>query len=307
MWGRRTAYLLTLLGSLVFYGFYKEWLSWIAMTTIFFLPILSLLISLPAMLTVKATLRCPQMVRMGMPARTAQHLECMFPIPPLKSRIRLHNSLSGESFLGEPGELIPTGHCGMMLVTYDELMVYDYLGLFKWRLRRPERTTVYILPKPVPGTYVPEVAGKAVSLWRPKRGGGFSENHDLRPYRPGDDLRNLHWKMSAKTGKLIYREPIEPVQNGYVLTLSLSGNGEELDRKLGRLLWVSTQLNAKQLEHEVRCRTGGGLVQFEVTDKDSLEAGLCRLLEGPVTSAEEDPEHNDVLWSHHIGGDTDEA
>lgn len=298
---------MTLLGSLVFYGFYKEWLSWIAMITIFFLPLLSLLLSLPAMLTVKASLRCPQTVRMGMPARIALHFDCMFPIPPVKSRIRLRNSLSEESFLGEPGELIPTDHCGVMIISYDELLVYDYLGLFRRRLRGQDRTMVYVLPKPVPGAQIPELVGKAVSLWRPKRGGGFSENHDLRPYRPGDDLRNLHWKMSAKTGKLIYREPIEPVQNGYLLTLSLCGNAEELDRKLGRLLWTSTQLTVKQLEHNVRCRTGSGEVQFQVTDKDSLEAGICRLLEGPAAGAEGEPEHGDVLWSHHIGGDADEA
>lgn len=307
MWGRRTAYLLTLLGSVVFYGFYKEWLSWIAMMAIFFLPLLSLILSLPAMLTVRASLRCPKTVRMGMPARTALHFDCMFPIPPVKSRIRLRNSLSGESFLGEPGELIPTEHCGVMAVSFDQLSVYDYLGLFKWRLRRQDRASVYIMPKPIPGTQIPELAGKAISLWRPKRGGGFSENHDLRPYRPGDDLRNLHWKMSAKTGKLIYREPIEPVQNGYLLTISLSGTPEELDRKLGRLLWIGTQLIVKQLEHNVRCRTGNGMTQFQVTDKDSLERGMHQLLEGPATGAEEEPEHGDVLWSHHVGGDTDEA
>ena len=98
MWGRRIAYLLTLLGSLVFYGFYKEWLSWIAMMAILFLPVLSLLISLPAMLTVKAALRCPKTVRMGVPARTALHYDCMFPIPPVKSRIRLRHSLTEQSF-----------------------------------------------------------------------------------------------------------------------------------------------------------------------------------------------------------------
>ena len=125
MWGRRIAYLLTLLGSLVFYGFYKEWLSWIAMMTIVFLPVLSLLISLPAMLTVKAALRCPKTVRMGVPARTALHFDCMFPIPPVKSRIRLHHSLTDQRFLGEPGEMIPTDHCGVMQVSFDELAVFD--------------------------------------------------------------------------------------------------------------------------------------------------------------------------------------
>lgn len=307
MWGRRIAYLVTLLGSLVFYGFYKEWLSWIALVTIFFLPWLSLLISLPAMLTVKASLRCPKTVRMGVPARTALQLECKFPTPPVSSRIRLRHSLSDTSFVGTPGELIPTDHCGVMIISYDELNVYDYLGLFRGRLRRQDRTLVYVEPKPVPAGQLPELAGRAVSLWRPKPGGGFSENHDLRLYRPGDDLRNLHWKMSAKTGKLIYREPIEPVQKGYLLTLALCGTPEELDKKLGQLVWLSSQLIVKQLDHGVRCRTGSGTVHFQVTDKASLEKGLHSLLEGPAAGSEAEPEHADVLWKHHIGGDGDEA
>lgn len=307
MWGRRIAYLLTLLGSLVFYGFYKEWLSWIAIVTIFFLPLLSLVLSLPAMFTVKASLRCPKTVRMGIPARSVLQVTCKFPTPPVRSRIRLRHSLSEATFLGQPGELIPTDHCGVMMISYDELYVYDYLGLFRWRLRRQDRTVMYILPKPVPAAQLPQMAGKAVSLWRPKPGGGFAENHDLRPYRPGDDLRNLHWKMSAKTGKLIYREPIEPVQQGYMLTLSLAGTPETLDRKLGQLVWISNQLIVKQQEHSIRCCTGNGTLQYQVTDKASLDVALRRMLTGPTTSAEAEPDHGDVLWNHHIGGDGDEA
>ena len=202
--------------------------------------------------------------------------------------------------------MIPTDHCGVMVISYDELYVCDYLGLFRWRLRRQDRTLVYIMPKPVPAAQLPELAGKAVSLWRPKPGGGFSENHDLRPYRPGDDLRNRHWKMSAKTGKLIYREPIEPAQQGYMLTLSLTGTPEQIDQKLGKLYWTSTQLIVKQLEHGIRCVTGDGTVQLQVTDKESLDVCMRRLLEGPAAAMEEEPEHGDMLWSHHIGGDGDE-
>ena len=34
MWGRRIIYLATLLGSLVFYGFYREWFSWFLLMTV---------------------------------------------------------------------------------------------------------------------------------------------------------------------------------------------------------------------------------------------------------------------------------
>ncbi len=306
MWGRRILYLASLLFCLVFYVFYKEWMAWILLLAVVGLPWLSLLMSLPAMLTVKASLRCPQSVRMGMPARTGLKLECKFPQPPVSCKIRLHHSLTDTFFVGQPGELIPTDHCGVMTISYDRLQIYDYLGLFRRNLKRPDKTIVYIEPKPVPTRAMPQFEGKAISLWRPKPGGGFSENHDLRPYRPGDDLRNIHWKMTAKTGKLIYREPIEPVQQGYLLSLTLMGNGDEIDKKLGRLVWSSSQLLVKQQEHTVRCQTGNGTVCFTVTEKAELEIGLRTILLGPPATAEAEAEHTDVLWQHHIGGDGDE-
>ena len=308
MWWRWIAYLAALLGSLVFYGFYREWFSWIMLLTVAFLPWFSLLISLPAMLTVKAGLRCPQSVRMGVPARTALQLDSKFPTPPVRSRIRLHNSLTDTKFVGQPGELIPTEHCGAMTISYDRLFVYDYLGLFCRRLNRGDTTLVYIEPKPVPAQMPPSLeANRAVNAWRPKPGGGFSENHDLRLYRPGDDLRHIHWKMAAKTGKLIYREPIEPVQKGYLLTLTLTGSPEELDKKLGQMVWVSNYLLEKQQPHGVRCQTDTGVVAFRVNDKANLEDGLHTLLGSVPAGQEMDPGKQDALWQHHIGGDGDEA
>ena len=281
-------------------------MSWILLLIVAGLPWFSLLLSLPAMLTAKVSLRCPASVRMGVPARTALRLEGKLPTPAVSSKIKLRNTLTDTVYVGQPGELIPTDHCGAVVISYDQFYVYDYLGLFRRRLRRGDKTQVYVEPKPVSAGELPELAGRAVSLWRPKPGGGFSENHDLRLYRPGDDLRNLHWKMSAKTGKLVYREPIEPVQKGYLLTMTLSGTPEELDKKLGQLVWTSTALLEKQLEHSVRCTTGNGVVSFEVTDKESLELGLHRLLESPPAKKEAEPESADVLWKHHIGGGGDE-
>jgi uncharacterized protein (DUF58 family) len=40
---------------------------------------------------------------------------------------------------------------------------------------------------------------------RDRRGQGASL-HNLRPYRPGDDPRLLHWKTSAKAGDLMVKE-----------------------------------------------------------------------------------------------------
>ncbi len=306
MWGRRIVYLLTLFVSLVFYCFYREWFSWFFLVALLALPWFSLLLSLPAMLTVKANLRCPPKTRQGMPLRTALQLNSVLPTPPVRCTIRLVNELTEERFLGEPGERVPTEHCGRMTISYPQMYVYDYLGLFRRQLHRSETVTLFIEPKPVADPEPLRPEGKGAVRLRPKPGGGFSEIHDLRLYRPGDDLRHIHWKMAAKTGKLIYREPLEPAQKGYVLNLTLSGTPEEMDRKLGKLLWSSRSLLEKGLQHTVRCLTGKGLLIFDVRDEVSLEACIQGILssprakEGAVSSAE------NAVWQRNIGGDSGE-
>lgn len=307
MWGRRIIYLLTLMGCLVFYGFYKEWFSWLLLLTVLLLPLFSLALSLPAMLTVEAGLRCPDRVRLGVPLRTALQLDSKWITPPVSSRIKLHNRLTDGRYVGAPGERIPTEHCGLMTISYDRLYVYDYLGLFCRRLRKGDSCTVYIEPKPVPGKKIPDLAGKTVTAWRPKPGGGFSENHELRLYRPGDDLRNIHWKLAAKTGKLVYREAMEPVRKGRLLTMTLCGTPKQMDRKLGQLLWMSQELLAQQLEHQILCITGDGQVRFSVTDAASWEQGLHAILRSRPAKVEAGAEKENVLWQHHIGGDGDDT
>ena len=306
MWGRRITYLCFLLGSMVFYMFYREWFSWFFLAGLFLLPWFSLALSLPAMLTVKVGLRCAESARQDMPVRTSLLLTCQFPTPPVRCQLRVVNVLTGERFLGAPGERLPTNHCGMVTISYPRLYVYDYLGLFRRQLNRAESCNLYIMPKAVPDHVPLKPEGSGTSMWRPKPGGGFSEIHDLRLYRPGDDLKHIHWKMSAKTGKLIYREPMEPVQKGYVLNITVSGSQEELDKKLGKLLWTSRALLEQELTHTVRAMTSKGLVLYTVENENTLEDCLRSLISVPKAETGTVTGDRDALWQRHIGGDSHE-
>ena len=306
MWGRRVAYLGILLGTLLFYGFYLEWFSWFLLVTVVIMPWISLLLSLPAMLTVKASLRCPRKARKDVPVRTGLHLESFMPTPPTHCTIRVANRMTGENFLGMPGERIPMDHCGLIEITFPKMYVYDYMGLFRRKLEKETVYEIFVEPKPLPTDKPLDPEGRTVSLWRPKPGGGFSEVHDLRLYRPGDDLRSIHWKMSAKVGKLIYREAMEPVEKGYVLNIALTGSANAIDDKLGQLAYASNRLLEQGLEHTVRCMHSGGIDAFTVNDPSSWETCLHTILrftgtQGSMASAE------NVLWQHHIGGDRHET
>lgn len=304
MWRRRMLYLVCLIGSLVFYGFYQLWLSGLLLVLCIALPLFSLLLSLPAMLTVKANLRCPESGRIGMPLRTALDITCRYPHPPVDCKIRLVNTLTQTSYRGKPGEKIPTDHCGLFEISFPCFYAYDYLGLFRRKLNHSSQCRVYVLPKAIPGGVLPADTSSVSKLWRPKPGGGFSENYELRLYRPGDNLRHIHWKMAAKTGKLIYREAMEPAQKGCVLSVTLSGDEAALDKKLGNLLYHSQALLSKAQPHYILCATGKGVKSYEVTDINSCEQAFRQMLQGPVTPYDQPPKAENVLWQHHVGGDS---
>ena len=289
------------------YLLHKQWLSWLLLVAVVALPVVSLLLSLPAMLTAKAELKYPTRVRLGMPAKVTLVTKCRFPLATVECRLRLQNKLSGERYVGTPGEYIPTEHCGLMEITCDRLWVYDALGLFRRKLKLAELGQVYIEPRPVAGE-LPELAGnRQAAVWVPKPGGGFSENHELRLYRPGDDLRSIHWKLSRKTGKLIYREAMEPAQKQMALVLTLSGDADELDRKLGVLLDASNRLLSQGRSHRVHCCTAEGIRVLDVTDPESQQAALDALLRSTPTVGQWIPEDGDAGLRCLIGGDSHEA
>lgn len=279
---RRILYLAVVTGCLIFYMVYREWLAWLLLLGVLWLPVLSAAVSLPAMLTVQLQLDTPGTIPLGQRCSMTVQLRCKLPCPLVRCRFSLQELSTGQKLVLRSDKAWTPEHCGAWTVRLHRSFVYDYLGLLRLPVGRRLATTVYIEPTPAPM----EVSGPLSSLsprqWKPKPGGGFAENHDLRLYRPGDSLHHIHWKMAAKTGKLIYREPMEPAGEVPVLLLHLSGSRQELDEKLGKFLWLSRYLLSRQTVHELRCLTGSGLYRCQIPDGAALTGALHELLRRPA-------------------------
>lgn len=302
---RRIAYTAALLGAVVFYWAYREWLSWLFLLLLLLLPLFSLAMSLPAMLSCSGQIRCPAAVEQGAQAQLHWHSRSLFPLPAPTGRLRIRNTLTGEKTRRSSDDLLPTDHCGLLRITLHRPRCHDYLGLFSLPIRGAQPQRVLVRPRALAPAQLPDLSRFQVTAWRPKAGGGFSENHELRLYRPGDNLRQIHWKLSAKTGKLIIREPMEPVRNSMLLTLSLEGDAAQLDTKLGRLLWMSRHLLQKDLPHQIACHTGSGLALFDINCPEDLSRSVDALL-AATPAAEACGSYPTAFWRYHIGGDAHE-
>ena len=307
MIGRRMIYLCCLVGSLVFYFCYQGWIAWIILVTVVGLPWVSLALSLPAMLQFRAETDGPAFVARGDSAYAALWGLSGLPQPLFRGKLTVRNLITGEHHRHDPRKPLPTSHCGGLGITAEKVRVCDYLGLFSMPVRNVRNRTVIVRPTPAHLETLPDLNRYIARSWRPKFGGGYAENHELRLYRPGDSLNQVHWKLSAKTGDLILREPMEPARSLVLITMDLTGTPDEIDGKFGVLLTVSRHLLANDLRHEIRMLTADGPVSHAVSNETELTAAVDKLLccpaasEGTLAGTE-----TGASWQFHIGGDEHE-
>lgn len=308
MAGRRLLYLAVLALCGVFYIAYGQWLAYLIFVAVLALPWFSLLISLPALFRFRASPAGPTALEMGGEGELWLLGSCPFPMPPFRGKLRLRRMLTGQNWYYQDKEDLLTDHCGGITVTAEDLRICDYLGLFSFPVRSRERKTILIRPRPVSVVLRQDLQRHIARSWKPKFGGGYAENHELRLYRPGDNLNQVHWKLSAKTGKLILREPMEPQRGLVLLTMNLRGTPEELDRKFGRLLWLGRHLLEQGVPFELRVLTGEGVLTFSLSGEQELNKTIDTLLcRGAAEEGDLRERGYAASWQYHIGGGPDEA
>lgn len=306
MFTKRMWYLSALLLCGAVYIAYGEWLAWLLLAAVLALPWLSLALSLPAILNFRVSPTGADVVTQGEDASLWLLGSCSVPMPPFRGRIRLTECLTGEQWEYDPDKGLPTGHCGGIRASIVRDRVCDYLGLFSFRVRKKEEKVILIRPRPLEDAKVPDLREYAAARWRVKPGGGYAENHELRPYRPGDSMNGVHWKLSAKTGSLMVREPVEPDRDPLLLTMDLQGTKEELDRKFGRLLWLGKLLLSREIPFEIRVLAGRGILSLPVTTEAELQKSIDGLLlESPAASGTIRDQSNPASRQYYIGGDSD--
>lgn len=282
----RLLYGIVLISVTLFYGFFYGWFSEFVWYLALLLPFASLLISLPAILTAKLELDAPATVCRGEAAVAKIQLQCKFPAPRCKFRTEIIHTPSGTTqkykFRSTHGTrepcLLPTEHSGAVHYFLSRGRICDYLGIFaisrKWELQG----STIVLPQPMPPQTLPSMAKLMSATLRPKPGGGFSEIHELREYRPGDSLRHIHWKLTAKTDRPVVREPQEFCLGAMALSLDLPTSPEDFDLVLDNTVWLSTWLIERGFDHEVIWFSGEqptGMTIARAEDVSVLVPQLC--------------------------------
>ena len=312
-------YLLGLAGALVFHIYYFGWYSWFVLVLAVALPWFSLLVSLLAMLRTRLRMDAPALLTRNEAAYvTLRAGNGFLPQPLCRFRLTITAVMTGErrslrqSTQSQGSWYVPldTAHAGAYLCQVEKARVYDYLGLFRLPVRAPAPVETVIRPVPREPARLPNLRHFLVRQLKPKPGGGFSEEHELRDYRPGDSMREIHWKLSVKTDRTIVREAQEPVRGLTLLTFDLRGTPGRVDATLEELLWLSQWLLDHDTPHQILwidptdCETATAPIESPA----DLEALLSRLLRTPLrpdTPSLEGRTFPRATWRCHISPQED--
>ena len=126
------------------------------------------------------------------------------------------NGRVGEMELSAAAGLIPPGGAshletvgplrrGAVGATGWVLETSDLIGLFAQRSRAGDSEVALVLPRFAALSDRPQARELEASVAAPRSGSG-NELFGVREYRPGDPLRRIHWRSSARHGELIVRE-----------------------------------------------------------------------------------------------------
>jgi hypothetical protein len=299
MFIRRFYYLLTWLGCLLIFWAYRQWITWLVLIVVTFFPILSLLISLPAMLSARLHFNLPTITYRGTTCKLQPMCKAIFPAPQWNCIMELSNSLTGHRQQIEVGSLLPTDHCGLLTIRIRDAYVSDYLGLFRFRIRRRQYFTLTVRPQPITPDKKAAFQNSADHLVHI---GDTPDHTSPRAYRPGDNTRQIHWKLSQKTGTLIINEAAQK-SNPLLLRIKLQGTDAELDQKLETLLCLGELLTDQNITFIIECISSEGIEQWYIQDKDcmtqTIDTILCR---GRCSLLPMDPTNEIGSCSYEIGG-----
>jgi len=120
---------------------------------------------------------------------------------------------------------IPTSRRGVLPVGPVSVVRGDPLGLFERVHRRDDPVDLYVHPRTVP------FDGQTLGFMRDLEGLPATDLspddvsfHALREYQAGDDLRHVHWRSTARTGRLMVRQYEETRRSHFVIGLSTAAS-----------------------------------------------------------------------------------
>lgn len=145
-------------------------------------------------------------------------------------------------------------YAGRMEVIVESFVVYDLFHLFYLKGLPCSDSGVIIYPQ-TENAKEEEifccVEGFPKDLESKTKGVDYSADYEIREYIPGDEWKNVHWKLTAKKEKIMVRERHTSGKQKINLLLPLSMDKEENNRLVGALYYLGQLFLEKEYPMEL--------------------------------------------------------
>lgn len=291
-----------------YHGF--ETTTWNIMLLVMFTPVASLLLSLPLMIWACAKgigVKAPAQLRQGDPAeiKIRSNAKGWVVFPRLQFTLTCDNDFAHSRkkyrralFFGSsktPFTIINRNlseHCGVVQIRLRRCVVCDFTGMFFIPLPFKSVLRTTVMPRVQKPKLLPSTDQNQVLGYTPKPGGGFADDYELRPYREGDSMKSVHWKVSSKYDELIVREPSLPVHRDLIVRLDFTSDPVENDSIAARFLYAGAYLLDQNKAFTCFTAQNGG---WRIENHDELKDCLTQLFDNREGSAAVDHSRADVF------------
>ena len=207
--------------------------------------------------------------------------------------LEIENAVTGEVLrrrlrLGKTaGFTLTSSCCGSLRCRVVKVWALDFFGLLPlpFPCRAEKRITVMPATFPVAAEDLRSLAdSEDCREYAPdRRGPDQSETFQIRPYVPGDNLHQIHWTLTGKTGQLLVREGSCPVDHSLLLFV---------DRRCGTVPPADADALMEAAVSVAQGLSEAGipfllawnetqLQQYPITHPDQLPEAIASLLRAP--------------------------
>lgn len=303
-WIRWGSILLLICGMTVFQ--YQQLLLGILLAWLL-LPILTLFLNLPVKRGLQAEIKIVPTAAKNNPVTGTVILENKSSFPGMRICCQLlaHNRLTQEeerrilSFFVPPGGKtnknfqITSGYCGYLDVKIEKIYLFDWFGIAAMKKSVSEEVHTSILPE----TFQPHILLEQTQIrqeeaehWSPtEKGYDQSEVFSLRDYVPGDSLRQIHWKLSAKKGQMIVKEGSLPIEKSLLFFWNknvATAKPEEMDAMAECAVSLCQSLIRQGMIFWLGWTEGREIRLEEIRGEDQLLSSIPQMLKHGYEAAE---------------------
>lgn len=228
-----------------------------------------------------------------------------FPLPRVRAAVQYRNLRTGQAGqaaierslpfrrAAEQRFLLTCPHCGRVELRLERVEVFDLFGLMRRRIPCEGAAVTTILPD----RFRPDLALDEGGMAQPdsdtyaanRPGNDPGETFAIRAYVPGDAIRQIHWKLSEKTDRLMVREFGQPVVEQALLLLETAGNADPAvqDALTEVFVSVSEELLRQGCVHRLGWQAAdGSLWTAQIANAADFSAMLEALLALPPRVAD---------------------